>query len=134
MLGDKILQAEGSITGRRVLPPQAQAVRMETTIQESGTMLGVEYMETATYWSEMRPDGTLYGEGEGIFMGRNGEAASIKGTGVGVFTPQGGVSFRGVLYYQTTTPAWAKLNSIAVVFEHEATAEGKTTSQAWEWK
>ena len=97
-------------------------------------MLGVEVQETATYWADMQPDGTLYGEGNGILMGKNGEFASYKGTGVIRLTSSGGASIRGVLYYQTASPGWAKLNGAVIVFEHEAEGDGKTRTQGWEWK
>ncbi len=134
MLGDKVLQTSGIVSVRRVVPGNGHGPQMETTIQETGTFLGVEIQETATYRSEMRPDGTLYGEGEGLIMGKNGEAASYKGSGVGRLGPGGSVSFRGALYYLSTSPAWTRANGMAVIFEHEATPDGKTNSQGWEWK
>ncbi len=69
-------------------------------------------------------DGSLYGEGQGILMGRGGETASWVGQGVGTLKKDGGVIYRGALYYQTGTSAWTKLNSAAAVFEYEVDAKG----------
>jgi hypothetical protein len=38
---------------------------MESSFQANGSLLGVNFKETGTYWTVVRPDGTLYGEGQG---------------------------------------------------------------------
>ena len=53
---------------------------METTFQASGSILGVGHKTTGTYTSEMRPDGTLYGEGQGIVMNSEGGGATWVGS------------------------------------------------------
>lgn len=133
MLGDKVYEGRGTVTGRRVVP-DAGGPRVETTIQEMGTLLGVDMTETVTYWAELRPDGTLYGEGQGVIMGKGGEAATLKGTGTGKFTGPGSVAFRGAIYIESASPAWSRLNGAAIVFEHDVDAEGRTWGQSWEWK
>lgn len=134
MLGDKIGEGAGKITARRVLPDAGGGVKMETSFEATGKLLNVEEKEIGTYRSAVRPDGTLYGEGQGIIMGKGGEAATWVGQGVGTFTKDGGVSFRGAVYYQTAAPAWSRLNTVAAIFEYEADAAGNTRAQLWEWK
>jgi hypothetical protein len=46
----------------------------------------------------------------------------------------GGVGFRGAVYYETSSPKWSRLNSVAAIFEHEVDAEGNVHSDLWEWK
>ncbi len=133
MLGEKIYESSGKITSRRVLPNPGGGPKMETTFEGSGTMLGVEGTETTTYWSVIRPDGSLYGEGQGVFMGKQGEVATWVGQGVGTVKEDGGVSFRGATYAQSSSPALSRLNSIAGVFEYDADAEGNSRVQTWEW-
>jgi hypothetical protein len=87
-----------------------------------------------TYWSAVRPDGSLFGEGQGILMGKGGEVATWVGQGVGTIKKDGAVSYRGAVYYQTAVPAWSRLNSVAAIFEHEVDAKGNSRSQLWEWK
>ena len=70
MQGEKIGEALGKVTARRVLPNPAGAPKMETSFEANGRLLGVEEHETGTYWSTVRPDGSLYGEGQGILMGK----------------------------------------------------------------
>lgn len=134
MLGDKVYSGSGSVTGRRIIAQDGGAPRVETTIQELGTLCGVDITQTVTYWAEMQPDGTLYGEGVGIVMGKSGEAATLKGTGAGRFTGPGSVAFRGTAYYQSASPALAKLNGMALAYELDVDPEGKTKGQSWEWK
>lgn len=81
----------------------------------------------------MRPDGTIYGEGQGVSMGAGGEAASWKAAGVGLLKEGGGISYRGALYYSTTSEAWAKLNRVAAVYEYEVDADGGAHGTTWEW-
>jgi len=100
-----------------------------------GTLLGVHVSDLATYSSVTRPDGTLFGEGQGVAMTDDGEAASWRGQGVGRFTGHGmATSFRGAIYFQTTSDRLARLNGMAIVFEYEADESGKSSSKSYEWK
>jgi hypothetical protein len=134
MQGDKIGEGAGRVTGRRVLPSAGGGPKMETSFEAMGKLLGIEVKEVGTYWSVVRPDGTLFGEGQGIMMGKGGEAATWVGQGVGTIKKDGAVSYRGAVYYQTSTPAWVRLNSVAAIFEFEVDAQGSSTAQLWEWK
>ena len=69
MLGDKIREASGKVTLRKVLPNPGGGPQMEISVDASGTLLGIEAKETVTYWSVIRSDGTLYGEGQGCRYG-----------------------------------------------------------------
>jgi hypothetical protein len=134
MQGDNIGESVGKVTARRVLPNPGGGAKMETSFESTGKLLNVEQNETGTYWSVVRPDGTLFGEGQGIIMGKGGELATWVGQGVGTIKKDGGVSYRGALYYQTSAPAWTRLNSVAAIFEYDVDAQGKSRSQLWEWK
>ena len=134
MLGERIGEETGKVTSQRVLPSANGAPRMETSFQAAGSIYGVGASDTATYVATMRPDGTLYGEGQGVLMGKSGEAATWVGQGVGTMKKDGLISYRGACYYQSASPAWARLNSIVGVFEHEVDAQGNTKGQLSEWK
>lgn len=134
MQGDKISESTGRITSRRVLANPGGGPKMETSFEASGTLLNVDEKETGTYWSVVRPDGTLFGEGQGVLMGKGGEMATWVGQGVGTIKQDGGASYRGAIYYQTSTQAWARLNSVAAIFEFDVDADGNSRSQLWEWK
>ena len=135
MLGEQIGEETGQITGMRVLPDQGHAAKVEVFLQQTGTLLGAHVNDMGTYISVTRPDGTLFGDGQGVTMTEDGEMATWRGQGVGRFTGRGGaVSYRGAIYYQTTSERLARLNSIAVVFEYESDESGKTAAKAYEWK
>lgn len=134
MLGDKLGSESGKVTSQRVLPNPGGGPKMETSFQASSTILGVNGKSFGTYWSVIRPDGAVYGEGQGVTMGEGGESATWVGQGVGTFKKNGAVSYRGAVYYQTSTPAWLRLNNVAAVFEFEVAPDGKTESTLSEWK
>jgi hypothetical protein len=134
MLGDKLGSATGKITAQRVLPNPGGGPKMETSFQAAGTLLGVSTKEVGTYWAVIRPDGTVYGEGQGVLMGAGGEAGTWVGAGVGTVKKDGAASYRGAIYYQSAAQAWVRLNSVAAVFEFEADPQGNTKSELWEWK
>lgn len=118
-----------------MLPSNGQAPKVESSFHQSGKILGVEVTEMGTYWSVVRAGGMLYGDGQGVTMTKDGEMAAWTGNGVGRFTGQGeAVSFRGALYYQTSSAKLARLNSVAVVFEFEVDENGNTHAKLWEWK
>ena len=134
MQGEKIGEESGKVTSRRVLPNPGGSPKMEISVQTDLTLLGVKATSTVTYWSIVRPDGTLYGEGHGIVMGKEGDLATFIGQGVGTIKKDGAVSYRGAVYYQSSSPKWSRLNSVAAIFEHEVGPEGNVRSQFWEWK
>ena len=132
MLGELLGETAGKRTLRRVLsvdPPN-----VEVTFEESGKMLGANTNGFGTYSSVVRNDGSLYGEGQGVIMTQEGDMISWKGSGLGKFKEKGAVSFRGILYYRTASPKFARLNGAPGVFEHEVDSEGKTQTKVWEWK
>jgi hypothetical protein len=134
MLGEKIGGTSGKITSQRVLPNLGGGPKMETSFQANGSILGTNVKETGTYWSVVRPDGTLYGEGQGVTMTKDGKMATWTGHGVGTTKKDGTASYRGALYYQTTPTRLSRLNKVALLFEYEVDAEGNTRSEYWEWK
>jgi hypothetical protein len=134
MLGERIGEEAGKVTGQRVLPAADGLPRMETSFQAAGSIYGVSHTDTGTYVATLRRDGSLYGEGQGVLMGKGGEVATWIGQGVGTMKKDGAVSYRGACYYQTASPAWTRLNSIAGAFEYEVDAQGNTKGQLTEWK
>jgi len=133
MLGEQIGESRGKRTGRRVLSVDG-GFKVEVAFESVGKLLGIDTIEIGTYWSASRPDGSLYGEGQGVVLGQDGSQASWKGQGVGKFVGGGAVSYRGAVYYNTASPKLTRLNTVAAVFEFEVDAEGKTHSKLWEWK
>ena len=133
MLGEQFGESRGKRTGRRVLSVDG-GFKVEVEFESKGKLLGVDITEIGTYWSESRPDGSMYGEGQGLMMTQDGEVATWKGGGVGKFVDGGAVSYRGAIYFSTASQKLARLNGAATVFEFDVDAEGNTHSKLWEWK
>lgn len=132
MLGELLGETRGKRIVRRVL--SVNPSKIEVSFEDAGKMLGVQVSGFGTYTSEVRADGSLAGAGSGLYLVAGGEVLSWEGSGIGKLGEGGAVSYRGILYYRTTSPKLAKLNNAAGVFEYEVDAKGKTHAKVWEWK
>src|SRR5689334_1731706 len=83
MLGERLGESSGKLTGIRVLPTEGQQIKLEASFQGQGTLLGQPISDFGTYSQTMRPDGTLYGEGHVVMLSQSGDAADWIGGGVG---------------------------------------------------
>ena len=132
MLGDLIGESKGKRIVRRILsidPPTA-----EVSFEATGIMLGVSGNENGTYISEVRPDGSIFGKGQGLIITTDGDGITWEGTGLGKFGAGGSVSYRGMIFFRTTSQKLARLNNCCGAFEFETDADGNTNSKVWEWK
>jgi hypothetical protein len=134
MLGEIIGDTRGQAISTRILPDVGQGPRMEITDQGVGTLCGVGVTSTVTYVGTLRPNGTISGEGTGIVMTTDGESATYRGYGVGTFSRPGATTWRGSLFFETTSAKLAGLNGIAVVFEYSVDEGGKSEGHFTEWK
>ena len=131
---EKIGSLKGSTTAK-TLSVEGTLPKFEVSAQTSGTLAGVEVTSMATYWAEMQANGTLYGEcpNAGVIMTQDG-VATFRASGTGSFTADGGTTFKGVVYVQTTAPSLSSLNGAALVYNWDVDAEGNATWELWEWK
>jgi hypothetical protein len=136
MLGEKMGDFRGKITGQRMLPSDGPVPKFETSAEVSGTIVGLEATVMATYWAVLRPDGHLYGEcpDQGVVITKDGDTATYKASGLGKFIGQGAaVSFRGAAYFQRTSQKLARLNEVALVYEWDVDEHGNGHWQLWAW-
>ena len=136
MLGEKIGELTGRVTGTRVLPgDDYRYVKMEITVQQTGQIYGVDAMDIGTYVIFERIPGQIYGEAQGITEG-GGEGAIWKGHGIGRPTGQRmGTSFRFSIAFQAgPSGTFSRLNQILVIGEHEVDDDGNSKTGLWEWK
>jgi hypothetical protein len=134
MLGEQIGEERGKITTRRVLQSDGPGPKIEITFEANATLFGLEVRDLGTYRSTVQPNGALYGEGQGIMTSAQGDMVQWVGAGRGRFTDQGGVSFRGAVYYQTTSERLQRLNGVAIVYEHDSDGDGNIVTRYWEWQ
>ncbi len=125
-----------AVTTVKVLPANGTNPRFEVSAPSgSGTLAGADVQSMATYSAELREDGTIYGEcpNSGVVMASDG-VATFRASGIGAFTEDGGTSFKGIVYFQTSAPSLSSLNGAAVVYNWDVDAEGNATWELWEWK
>ena len=108
--------------------------KVEITFRADGSILGNPIRDIGTYWSQVRPGGFLFGEGQGVIMTKDGDSIAWVGQGTGHFKPTGGVSYRGAIYYEAAAPRLASLNGMALTYEHETDASDNCPPKYWEWK
>lgn len=134
MLGEKLGGITGSITFQRVIRDDGGELKLETSFQATGTLLGVEVGDVGTYVTVVRPDGTQYSEGRGIMTTTDGRRATWTGHGLGRSGEGGTASHRGSLCFQTMPEDWARLGDVLVLLEYGVAADGTIHSDYWEWK
>ena len=133
MLGDQFYELQAEVIGTKVV--SGEPPTMEVTYRGTGKLRGTETTEVGTYVATMRPDGTLFGEGEGIVMTGDGAGLTWKGSGVGHPTGKGmAASWRGAIYYRTNSEKFAELNHVAGLFEWDIDENGHGSAKIWEWK
>ncbi len=132
MLGQQIGESKGRRLVRRVLATDPPSV--EVSFEDSGVMLGVATNGIGTYTATVRSDGSLFGHVSAVIMTADGESITFQGSGVGRFGPGGAVSYRGMLFYRTSSQKLAALNNACGAFEYEVDPTGNTSAKVWEWK
>ena len=133
-LGQLVLEDSGQITGIRVLSTDASGTTLELNLQLSGTIRGVGENTLWTYTMLQRPDGSLYGQGNGVLTTDNGDVIHLIGSGSGKANPGGTVRFCTMLHPHGATGQNADLNAIGLAGEYEVAADGTATNKCWEWK
>ena len=133
MLGEKLGEEQGKVTGRRVLPGDGRYVKLEISFETQATILGVGAMNVGTYEVYERIPGQLYGEGQGVVMTADGEGAIWNGAGIGRVGSDGTMTFAAAVSFQTNSKKLARLNEVLVLVEHSTDMAGNAKSTLHEW-
>jgi hypothetical protein len=129
-LGEVLGEMHGKVAGLKALSDG----KIEVSLQGSGKLLGSDVADVVTFWSVMRPNGTAYGEGNGIQMSTDGMAV-WHGSGVGRPTGPGAWKYSyGGVYTNATSQKWQRLLDVYTAGEYEADANGNYHWKLWEWK
>ena len=136
MLGEMLGELNGKIIGQRVVPGYhiGGPLKMESTMETKGKILGQEVTLLATFWRMERPQGGMFSKGHGVLMTKDGGKVILRGAAVSVPSKSPGWSMRGTRYAQTTVPALKRLNESALLFEIEITPDLMVKDKWWEWK
>ncbi len=134
-LGDLILEETGTVTGIRVVSNDASGTKIEVCLRTTGTIRGVAESTLWTYWQLIRPDGSIYGHGDGVLTTQAGDVLQLTGHGSGQApSPGDPTKFRTMLHVHTVAAKYVDLNSIGLVGNYEVTADGNAVNKCWEWK
>ncbi|MFI6156184.1 hypothetical protein ACIBCA_26260 [Kitasatospora sp. NPDC051170] len=134
MLGELIGEVSGKDTGRRVLAAADGHAVVEVSFEGTSGYYGVSVSGFGTYETELRADGTLFGDGQGVDMTADGQTVTWHGSGLGHFTDGGVVQYRGAIFFSTIAPQLEKLNGVVGVFEFDVAPDGTSTGRIYEWK
>jgi hypothetical protein len=122
----------GKTIGMRVLDENGT---MEMTLQEQGTLFGIDCYTTLTLAGKSGPGGIMYSEGYGILMTKDGDVANLTISGITIpkgLPPLGSV--RGVTYFRTQSPKLTRLNSVISIYDAEVNEDSSYSVKDWEWK
>ena len=136
MLGEKLYDIAGKVTGQRVLLGATPGeVLIEVSFQGTGKVLGIDTLESGTYTCRMKAPGVLEATGQGLSLTAEGEAVTWQGTGIGKPTGKGmAASWRGSIVYCTQSQKLSHLNATAVVFEWDVDEQGNAKGKTFQWK
>ncbi len=134
-LGDLVVEETGTVTGIRVLSNDASGSKVEISMRTTGTIRGVAESSLWTYSQLTRPDGSIYGEGEGVMTTQDGDVIQLKSSGSGqVAAPGDTTNFVSAAFAHTESVKYADLNSIGLVGHYDVAADGSAVNKNWEWK
>jgi hypothetical protein len=134
-LGQQIGTITGKVNSTRVLPPQDRMPVVEVSFEADGELNGVQAHFVCSYWVQIRPDGTVYGEtnNQGVIVTGDG-ITTYSGAATGHMTPDGGSALVGAIYLHNPPGKLDSLVESAVVFEWQVDGEGNTRGVLTEWK
>jgi hypothetical protein len=133
MLGERLGESAGRITGTRVLPTEGGQVKLEVSFQGQGQLAGQAITDLGTYWQTVRAGGTLRGEGHVLMLTAAGVLDWVGG-GVGRPTGAGFKASYGVYGYFESVPAGLeRLLGVMTAIEYEVEEDGAYRWQLWEW-
>src|SRR5436190_24397507 len=119
MLGEKIGEMTGKVITTRVLPgDDYRFVKMEMTVEERGTVYGVQAQSIGTYVVFERVPGQIYGSGQGLFSTADGQGAIWNGHGVS--KPPEGTGMQAAIRFSMAIQAGpsgslSRLNQVLVI-------------------
>jgi hypothetical protein len=135
MLGERIGEASGKVTGVRVIPTDRPETTLEISFQGTGNVLGQDITDIGTYTQVVGADGVLRGHGEVVMITAEGQSAHWVGGGVGLPTgPPPKAHFAVTGTFKQATEQFQQLTTLANVVEYDVTEEFGYRWEMWEWK
>ena len=135
MIGDLLYEGKGKLVGIRLL--NADEYKIEHTMLEEGKFKDIEITMLGTFWTIPAVKNITYVEWQGIITTKDGEdTATFRGYGIGTSKGQISVSFRGSVFYKSSSSSTngklSFLNNKIGVFESEVDESGTSNEKHWE--
>ncbi|MBR73228.1 MAG: hypothetical protein CMM30_09880 [Rhodospirillaceae bacterium] len=132
MLGEKVGTFTGTVMNKALASKGHGLPSIETRATCQGKLAGIDVTSEATYYADMKSDGSWLGEcpNSGIIFCSDG-VATFRANGIGRMTDDGGVSFRGLVSFEVSSPSLSTLSGKAHMFTWEVDADGKATWEIW---
>ena len=136
MLGELLYEGKGSLAGSRIL--NVDEYKIEHSMIEKRKFKDIEITMLGTFQTIPSGKNITYVEGQGIITTKDGQdTATFRGYGIGHFKGPISASFRGSVFYKTSSTNGGKLsflNNKIGVFETEVDQSGNSIEKHWEWK
>jgi hypothetical protein len=139
MLGELLYEGKGRLAGSRIL--NVDEYKIEHSMMEEGRIKDIEITMLGTFWTVPAGKNITYVEGQGIITTKDGQdTATFRGYGIGISKGPVSVSFRGSVFYKSSSSLstnggnLAFLNNKIGVFESEVDESGTSNEKHWEWK
>jgi hypothetical protein len=139
MLGELLYEGKDRLAGSRIL--NVDEYKVEHSMVEEGKIKDIEITMLGTFWTIPAGKNVTYVEGQGIITTKDGEdTATFRGYGIGTSKGQISVSFRGSVFYKSSSTSTngngklAFLNNKIGLFESEVDESGTSNEKHWEWK
>ena len=127
MIGDKIGDTKGKTTNIRSLGVTNGVAVLESSFQDDGKIHGVDVHVIGSYTSTPRMDGTIFGEGSGIMMSREGDVVTWRAISVGRVLPTGASKWRVTFVFEPSTGKLAKWSERPAFAEYDVDPAGNQT-------
>ena len=137
MLGELLYEGKGRLAGSRIL--NVDEYKVEHSMIEEGKIKDIEITMLGTFWTIPSGKNVTYVEGQGIITTKDGEdTATFRGYRIGTSKGQISVSFRGSVFYKSSSSSTngklSFLNNKIGVFKSEVDESGTSNEKHWEWK
>jgi hypothetical protein len=134
MLGELLYEGKGRLAGSRIL--NVDEYKVEHSMIEEGKIKDIETTMLGTFWTIPSGKNITYVEGQGIITTKDGEdTATFRGYGIGTSKGQISVSFRGSVFYKSSSSSTngklSFLNNKIGVFESEVDESGTSNEKHW---
>ncbi len=130
-----IAEEFGEPMGFRILPDEGKGQWIEVSNRSQGKFLGEDSTTLVTYKFTVKPDGSLYGEGQGIAYLKDGSMSAWTATGTGTQKGPGSPqSWKVNFQYRNPTGKFTRFADRPLYVEYEVDEAWKSKARLFDTK